>query len=303
MTEKNLTIVILTFNSAAIIERSLKNLNADKYKIVIVDNASKDNTVEVIRKNFPQLELIQIPKNIGYGRGNNVALKQVNTEFALVLNPDAFISENDIEVVLSEMKAHSNIAIAGPLILQQDTISQEEREKEIIKIENDFAGLKDMYYEKIGNSFDSRFISGACIFFRMSIFQKLGFFDENIFMFYEDDEICLRSKRNGYKNITVPQATVCHVGASSSKKSLRTTYRRNWHLKGWAKLYWKEMRQGKLRAKKSAFRLASVYFVKFLISLLTIKSEKIAENFGAFMGSISYMIGFGAFKKNGTGRG
>ncbi len=299
----NLTIIILTYNSAHIIKSCLDNLNFEKYKIVIVDNASRDNSVEFIKENFPQLELIQIAKNGGYGRGNNVALKQVKTEFALALNPDAMILEKDIDLVLSEMKANENIAIAGPLILEQSSISQEAIDSEKAKIEKDFNGARDMYYEKIGNGFDSKFVSGACLFLRMSVFQKLGFFDEKIFLFYEDDELCLRAKNNGYKNLTLPEATVCHVGASSSKKTLRGVFRRNWHLKGWAKLYWKEVRKGKFSAKKSALRLTASYFVKSLIALVKAEPEEMAKNFGSFAGSAAFLCGMSAFKKDGTGRG
>lgn len=300
---QELTIVILTYNSSHIIKSCLDNIDLTKYKVVIVDNASRDNTSEFIRTNYPQLQLIQIPKNLGYGRGNNVVLREVKTEFALVLNPDALISESSIQKVLQAMKLDVKVAIAGPLILEQNTISNEDIAKEKARIEEDFSTIKDMYYEKFGNSYDSRFVSGACIFLRMEVFQKLGFFDEKIFMFYEDDELCLRAKRNGYRNLTVTDAVVCHVGASSSKKTWRGTYRRNWHLKGWAKLYWKEIRKGKLSAKKSALRLTCSYFFKSVISVLKFNPEKMAENFGALVGSASFLIGLGAFKKDGTGRG
>lgn len=300
--KKDLTIIILTYNSSHIIKDCLRGLNFDKYNVTIVDNASSDDVVDVVQKNFPQVKILKLEKNIGYGRGNNVALKQVNTDFALVLNPDAVILEKDIEVVLNEMRANEKVAIAGPIILEQSAISQDAINKEMAKITEDFSGIKDMYYEKIGNGFDSRFISGACIFFRMAVLQKIGFFDEKIFMFYEDDEICLRAKKNGYKNLTVPQATACHVGASSSKKTLSSIFRRNWHLKGWAKLYWKEINKGKLSAKRSSIRLTISYFLKSLICLIKNQPEKLAENFGACCGSAAFLIGKSAFKKDRTGR-
>ncbi len=68
--------------------------------VLLVDNASSDNTIQIVADNFPQVKIIKLDKNIGYGRANNVALRQVETEFALILNPDAFILENDIEKIL-----------------------------------------------------------------------------------------------------------------------------------------------------------------------------------------------------------
>jgi GT2 family glycosyltransferase len=301
--EPNLTIIILSYNSSHIIENCLNKLDFEKYKIVVVDNASSDNSAEFIRQKFPKAQLIEMSKNVGYGRGNNEALKLVKTEFALVLNPDAIISDSDIEIVLNEMRADEKVAMAGPIILEQDSITQEAIDKELAKISKDLSGIRDTYYCKSGNGYSSKFIIGACVFFRVSIFQKIGFFDENFFMFYEDDELCLRVIRNGYKNLIVPQAVACHVGGLSSKKSLRNTYRRNWHLKGWSKLHWKEVRKGKFAAKKSAIRLTSSYFVKSLISLVRLDLEGLAINFSAFNSSFLFLFGVSAFKKDGTGKG
>lgn len=300
---QNLTIIILAYNSAHIIKSCLENLNFEKYKVVVVDNASKDGTSEFVRKNFPQVKLIEIAKNGGYGRGNNVALRQVTSEFALVLNPDAIILEKDIEAVLSEMKANENVAIAGPLLFNQASVSQQAIAEEVAKIERDELGARNTYLGKVGNGFDAKFISGACIFLRVEVFQKLGFFDEKIFLFYEDDEICLRSKRAGYKNLIVPNALVCHLEDASSKKTLRGTFRRNWHLKGWAKLYWKEVRDGKFKAKKLALVMVVSYFAKALGSLALFQVEDLVKNSAALAGSAAFLIGFGAFKKDGAGRG
>jgi N-acetylglucosaminyl-diphospho-decaprenol L-rhamnosyltransferase len=300
---QDLTIIILGYNSGHIIKKSLDNINFNKHKVIVVDNASKDNTVEFVKNNFSQVELIKINQNLGYGRGNNIALNQVETEFALVLNPDALIDDDSICKVLEIMKSNSEIAIAGPLILEQNEISNEEIFKEKARIEQYFLSCKDMFYEKIGNNYDSRFISGACMFLRMDIFRKIGFFDEKIFLFYEDDEISWRAKNNGFKNLTITEAFVCHIGASSCKKTWRGTYRRNWHLKGWSKLYFKEIRKGKFRAKKSAVRLVFSYFFKSLISLAKFNRESMAINLGAFSGSAAFLIGMEAFDKNGNPRG
>ena len=95
MINYSLTIVIVTFNSSEIIKQSLENIDCNKYLLIIVDNASTDNTVAVIESNFPSLKIIKNNKNIGYGRANNIALRQVETEFAMILNPDAFIFEKE----------------------------------------------------------------------------------------------------------------------------------------------------------------------------------------------------------------
>ncbi len=300
----NLTIVVLAYNSAHIIGECLNKLNFEKYKVVVVDNASKDNALEFVRKNFPQAEIIALPKNIGYGNGNNAALKLVATDFALVLNPDAMILEKDIETVLSVMRNDASIAMTGPIILDEYPANKNEVEKKISRSESDLTKAEGNYYEKIDGNFAARFLSGAALFMKISIMKKIGFFDEKIFLYYEDDEICARVRNNGYKNIIVTNALAFHVsgGGKSSGSSLKVIYKKNWHLV-WSKLYWKKLRKGILGAKRSAFKLSIVYLIKALFCALTFNREKLVLNLGSSAGAFSFFIGLEAFDKNGNSRG
>jgi len=303
--QTDLTIVILTYNSAHIIGACLSNLNFEKYKIVVVDNASTDNTVEVVAQKFPQVQLIKLPQNIGYGRGNNAVLEKVDTQFALVLNPDAVIFEKDIETVLSEMRKNPQIAMAGPLVLDKFPFDEEEFKSKMKKIDEDFFGIKDNYREKIGDNYAVRFLIGAALFMRVEIFSKIGFFDKNIFLYYEDDELCYRVEKNGYKNVVIPSAIAFHIGGQSSqtKGSLRSAFKKNWHLKGWSKLYWKEVIKGKLRAKRSAAKMTIKYLIAAIFSALKFNFVESAGHLGTSAGAFSYLIGCGAFKKDGASRG
>lgn len=303
MMQTNLTIIVLTYNSQEVIEGCLSNINYDKYKVIVVDNGSSDDCVKLVREKFPLTHIIEIGKNIGFGRANNVALSKVDTEFALVLNPDAIIKEVDINKVLDVMKSDKSIATSGPMVFEEYDVSNEMIENYKQKMERDFSTIKDMYYEKFSYGYDSRFISGACIFLRMEIFNKIGFFDERIFMFYEDDELCLRAKNNGYKNITLNTAIFNHIGGNSCKKTWRISFLRSWHLKGWSKLHWKRVRKGEFKARKSALRLSAIYLIKSLFSLAKFNSNDLANSLGAFVGSLFFLIGFGSFKSNGNPRG
>ncbi len=101
--QKELTVSILTFNSAKIIAECLSNFSEDafdKYEIFVIDNASKDNTLQIVKENFPKVQIIANKQNIGFGRANNIVLRNATTEFSLILNPDAFIEELEIEKCL-----------------------------------------------------------------------------------------------------------------------------------------------------------------------------------------------------------
>ena len=82
---KDLTIIIVTFNSSEVIGKCLENLNADKYDILVVDNTSSDDTYKIVENSFPKVEIIRNNQNSGYGRANNIGLRRAKTEFALIL--------------------------------------------------------------------------------------------------------------------------------------------------------------------------------------------------------------------------
>jgi len=280
---KDLTIIIVTFNSAEIIEQCLSHLNAEKYDVMVIDNASLDNTSQIVREKFPKVKLIQSDKNLGYGRANNIGLRLAKTEFALILNPDAFMLENETQIALEVLKNNPKIALASPEIFH--TFDDEEK---IVPQEGDFR--------------DSNFIIGGVLFIRLEVFRRIGFFDEDFFMFAEDNEISDRSIANGYKNVILNNAKAFHCGGGSSKKNLRNTYRRFWHL-GWSKSKYKQIRKGKLQTARATARLWIVYFCEGIFYFLVGNINKSVAKFAFSLGCFSFLIGLKSFKKNGFPRG
>jgi len=297
--QTSLTIVILTYNSEKVIKNCLDNINFSKYRVIVVDNASSDATLQIVQNNFPQVELIKLDKNYGYGRGNNSGLKLVKSEFALILNPDAFIKDEDIEVVLNAMKQDEKAALAGCINLEKHHFDEAEYQKKLQEAEADFQSKKNIFREKIGENFYVKFIVGAGLFMRISVMWRIGFFDKNIFLYYEDDEICKRATDFGYKNLIVTKATIMHVGGGSTSYNLRLVYKAKWHL-AWSKLYMKQIKRGYFSAKKSALQRFIEYFFKALCSF---EKKKFIVNLATSMGSLGFLIGLRAFDKNDNPRG
>lgn len=293
--EKNLTIIVLTYNSLQVVGNCLKNLNLDKYKVVVVDNASKDGTVAFVKNNFPQAQLIELSKNIGYGNGNNVALEKVDTEFALILNPDAMMFEKDIEIVLDVMRKNDKIAMAGPLVI--DGLSASKKE-----VENRLKQIKNIATANFDDGFVVDFLVGAALFMKMSLMKKIGFFDEKIFLFYEDDELCYRVKKNACQNVVISDAKAFHLSGKSSGNDLKILAKKSWHMT-WSKLYWKKIRKGNLAANKTAARLVLVNFIKLIFSALIFNKNKLAQNSAAMKGAFSFLVGLQAFDENKISRG
>jgi N-acetylglucosaminyl-diphospho-decaprenol L-rhamnosyltransferase len=287
----NLTIIIVTFNSSQIIEKCLSHLNLSKYEVIIVDNCSQDNTAQIIETKFPQIKFLKNPKNSGYGRANNIALRQAKTDFALILNPDAFILEEDIEKILTVIKNNENVAIAGPLLLSQYPVSPEELDQKLTRVKT--ASTEQLFkgYLKAG-------IVGAVLFMKMDILRKIGFFDENIFLYHEDGEICSRAINQNYQSIIIHDALAFHQEGTSSTPSLRNLYRRHWHL-SWSKSYCISKNNRLYPVIRSGF----IRLFNSFMCLVSFNTKKFVSNFAAFLGCASFLIGLKAFRKDGTPRG
>lgn len=283
MNKKELSIIIVTFNSSHIISKCINSFERNIYDVYVVDNASSDNTISIINKDFNDIFLIANNKNLGFGKANNIALEKIDTEYALILNPDALIRDVDISNAINILRKNSDIAILG-----SNTI-----------IEKDFAntkvnGLEEFYY--------SDFVVGGVMFVNMNNLRKIGFFDEKFFMFAEDSEICDRSIANGYKNAIAYNCFAIHEGAQSSKKTLKNLYRRFWHL-GWSKTIYKKGRKNYFSHCRSSIRIIIKYFIEAIFYLLILKFEKSITKFGFCFGSLSAILGVKAFDKNGNPRG
>jgi GT2 family glycosyltransferase len=194
--------------------------------------------------------------------------------------------------------------MAGPVVLDEYPLNQEELNKKIAHMDQDLATIKDSYYEEINDNYSVRFLVGAAVFLKMSLMKKIGFYDKKIFLYYEDDELCGRVRTNGFQNILVPNAVAFHIsgGGKSSGSSLRITYKKSWHLI-WSKLYWKKLRQGESRARIAALRFSVVYFFKTLFSFFSFNSKRIIANSGTMVGAFAFLIGLKSFDKNGNPRG
>ena len=190
------------------------------------------------------------------------------------------------------------------MVLDKYPFDQSEFDEKIAHMNRDLATIQDGHYEKIDGNFSVRFLIGAALFMKISAMQKIGFFDKEIFLYYEDDELCGRVRANGFYNFVIPSATAFHIGGGgkSSGSSLKVTYKKSWHLT-WSKLHWKDLRKGKMRAKRSALKFVLVYLVKSLVFALRFDLEKLVKNFGACVGAATFFAGLGAFDKNGNSRG
>ena len=293
----NLTIIIVTYNSEAIINNCLTNISLEKNEIFIVDNNSSDKTLEIVANNFPSVKIIKNNNNIGFGRANNIALAQTKNDFALILNVDAQITQEDIEKTIAIMSQNPDIAIAGGVV--HNCVVENNK---IISSYPCIKNLEQLENEKPQEVYFNKFVTGAGMFLNMNIMRKIGFFDEGFFLYGEDNEICKRVVKKGFKTVIINDIKLLHIGKSSSKITSAESTKIYWHKFGWSKLYYIQKVHGIIVAKLKAI-LMILKFSIICAKELIVNHKISAVQSQGLKGSTAYFIGLGAFDKNNKPRG
>ncbi len=222
-----LTIVILSFNGEKILLDCLKSIpkHAD-WKIVVADNGSTDSSVAAVKKNFSDVKIIENKKNLGFAAGNNVALRQVTSEFCLLLNPDTIVYPHTIETVLEYMESHPDVGAATCRVELPDGSLDYSSHRGFPNPVNSalhFLGLKKFSsYSSVKipdtiHEIDS--LTGAFALMRTSAGKEVGWFDEDYFWNGEDIDLCFKFKEKGWKIMFLPQVKIAHLKGYASKAS------------------------------------------------------------------------------------
>ncbi len=229
-----ISVIIVTWNASSWIANCLKSLKSDlsafSHSIIIVDNASSDQTVSYIKTQFPEAILIENKINAGFAQACNTALLKSHSEYVLFLNPDTEVIPGMTKSLLAFMEKHPEAGAIGPTLLNPDGTLQLSG--------NTFPNLKNILSESffLDRLFpNSRFFGshkmshidrskvlkvdwtmGSCLFVRREALDKAGNFDSNYFLFFEETDLCLRLRNAGYEIYLLPTARLIHFGGASS---------------------------------------------------------------------------------------
>lgn len=256
---RTITIIIITYNSAKYIIPcldSIKNyyekyLENGQLTLVIFDNNSSDDTLKIVtreKQKFSkqaqlEIKLIEHKQNLGFAKGVNTVFGRTDSEFILLLNPDAEFKNNKLFYAVDYVKNHSDVAVLGAKIL--DSRGKPEPSSGMIYTFFPFLGMLSGTEEffKIRTSPNkitpTGFVSGGCMLLRSSTFRDLQGFDENLFMYMEDMEYCLRLGKKGIRVVFYPDLIVSHASHGSSGRpfAIASVY------KGVVYLYKKHMKK------------------------------------------------------------
>lgn len=227
---KKIAVVILNWNGKHLLGKFLPSVveYSDLAKIYVADNASTDNSVLFLEENYPTIQIIRNLENFGYAKGYNVALKEVNEPYLVLLNSDVEVTENWLYPALEIFENESQTAALQPKILDF-------KNKDYYEYAGAAGGFIDKYafpfcrgrifstLEKDHNQYDKIteifWASGACLFIRKATFEKMGGFDEDFFAHQEEIDLCWRIQNQNLKIKFIPDSKVYHIGGATLKEN------------------------------------------------------------------------------------
>lgn len=224
----DLSVIIPSYNTKALLERCLDSISVSlkdsdiSYEVIVVDNASKDGSRDILNKKYTQVIKILNNENVGYGKANNQGIRKATGRYVLLLNSDIQVLNESIGKLFTFIASHSKV-FAGGKLLNEDHSPQ--------------ASCGPMYSLAVvalmlfGKGDDLRitrysplrerevdWVSGACLIGEKQSFLDMGLFDEGIFMYMEEIDLLYRAKQKGYTVHFVADAQFIHTGAASSSK-------------------------------------------------------------------------------------
>jgi len=235
----DISIIIVNYNVRHFIKRTIESILASKtnglsFNIHVVDNASIDGSVDMIASTFPEVALIANEDNVGFSTANNQAIKNSNSRYVLILNPDTVIEENTLQVCFDYMEAQKQVGALGVKMIDGAGNFLPESKRELPGLWNSFtklSGLASMFpRSKVFNSYALGHLNedkqhkidvlcGAFMFVRAEAIDKVGMFDERFFMYGEDIDWSKRIGEGGYEIHYIPDTTIIHYKGESTKKA------------------------------------------------------------------------------------
>ena len=209
------SVVIVTYYSADVIGScldSIESAGSVSREVFLVDNASGDGTAEIVRSKYPSVQLIANDSNRGFSAANNQAIPLCRGRYLFFLNPDAELAGNCLETTLRYMDENPAVGLAGTKVVYPDGVFQE-------TISLRYPGQKHAADELKGLRGSIACVLGASMIARADLIRTIGGFDEDYFLYGEDQELCLRIRQQGFEIGYIAESVVRHIGGHSERAS------------------------------------------------------------------------------------
>ncbi len=236
--------VVLSWNSKKYIVECLESLKKNNAEIILVEGGSTDGSLEFLKTKYPEHKLIETNKNLGYAGGNNVGLKyalEQNADFVWVVNPDIVVAPTALDEAMKVMTKDEKTAVVGSKVyfypgfeFHKDRYSKKELGKVLWYAggENDWKnvyathfGINEVDDGKYDTPKEVGFATGSSMLFRCSALRQVGVIDEKYFLYYEENDLCQRLIKSGWKLMYAPKSVVWHkVGQAAGIGSTLADY-------------------------------------------------------------------------------
>lgn len=219
------SIIVLNMNGKRYLEncmKSLSNISYPNYEMILVDNASTDDSVDFIRKNYPEVKIIKNKENLGFAEASNIGVKESKGEYLLFLNNDTKVEPDFLDKLVLRIEKDSTIGMCQSKLLLMDDPKRLDAVGSYFTPSGflDHVGLGEEdrgQYDQEREIFSPK---GACMIIRRSLFERLGGFDKDFFAYFEESDLAWRVWLAGYRIVYVPQSVIYHrVGATTQNLS------------------------------------------------------------------------------------
>ncbi len=275
ISRQNLSVVIVTLKSEKIINRCIDSIGHN-IPIIVVENSNNQKFKSDLESKYQNLKCILSGSNLGMGAGNNIGIKAANTDYIFILNPDVTLEKDTLDRIFEASKKVSEFSILSPINSDK-------------KFPN-FINKKDIKNQT--DPFEVDYIDGFSMLLNKNKFKDGNFFDESFFLYLENDDLCIRTKKNGGLIYIIPEAKINHDGSKTVDEKYKNEIEisRNWHWI-WSKFYFNKKNYGFFKAMTECFPTYISSLFKYLFYFLVKNDFKKKIYFNRASGFYNALIG------------
>ena len=239
MTEPKVTVIIVSYNTREVLARCLSAIDSERYEVIVVDNDSNDQSPDLVREKFTNVELIEAGRNLGFGAANNLGFQHATGDYYALINSDAWAVDDGLEKLTEVAASDAELGIVGPRLVGSDgSIQKSVRTFPTVwRLCTEYFFLRHIasstriFNAFYGSGFDyakpveADWLMGAVLVLRRELIEDIGGFDERFFLFSEEADLCYRAREAGWKVFYTPDAEFVHLGGASTGANWGLMYR------------------------------------------------------------------------------
>jgi N-acetylglucosaminyl-diphospho-decaprenol L-rhamnosyltransferase len=258
----DVTFLIVTFKSSESIHKCI-DLIPKKYPVLVIENSADNFFKGDLEEKYNNVKCILAGENLGFGKASNIGLNLIKSKYTFLINPDTLLTSNTIEQLIHYSQKINDFTLLSPVMEDPEVKNYSIYKKKFLPI-------------NISEYLEVDFIKGFAMFFNMSKFKSIGFFDEKIFLYFEEDDLCRRVRNLNQKIYVIFSSKITHAGGQSHNKEFNEEidHNRHWHYM-WSYYYYNKKHFTFLYALLITFDKVISYSLRvFFYTLLFNKNKK-----------------------------